>query len=640
MNGMETNNNIINSNTKRHSLLMSSNRSSLRQSQQRYSLLPSQTNNMRSSIAVRAYGNTAGPTSTTSTSTSNNNYNNNNHSINSSSRRDLRPLGDKNFQNLIAQDILDYLNKEQFSIETNYPVSLKTFKQPTQKDFVTVFKWCYHRLDPGFSFVKTWETDLYTILKTIKYPYLNSITKSQISAVGGSNWPKFLGMLHWLVQIMKSLDMNLIGIDQNICDQNTQDMTILTNHNSTTLLGKEDQELKMIKYESMAEKVFIEFIIESYKNFLQMNDDMSKIIPKLEKNFDKFTKIIETDTLIIDELNTNLKIKFSSIMENFVKLNDLKTNNLILQKDYNKVDNFVKLMQNKKNEWTVKLEKIDQEIELKHVNIANLKEKIGQYEKELDQKGFSIEDIQKKMELQTEISKNLKSIESNLEMMQNSQKSTNLEYKKLSNSLENSIMKYNFTLESLNGTGNGLSNILPTEVSFQQLQLSMDTISMEKIQSINKLLNSWNNEINGNIVTLQQKNLQIESQIESLQTEIENKNVYITDLENQYLMTKNENEITMQEFETQILEKQCDIEKLENKITELNQQVNDYLHDAQREIKSKEQEYKELSSNCEKNEKEIVYKVKEIVKYVKEFQNAFKQGLNEITPSPSETSIL
>lgn len=176
---------------------MSSNRSSIRQSQQRYSLLPNQSQsqsqnsgNLRSSIAVRGYN--PGSYST--------GY--------SGSRRDTRPLGDKNFQNLIAQDILDYLNQEQFSVETNYPVSLKTFKQPTQRDFVTVFKWCYRRLDPGFQFTKTWETDLYTILKTIQYPYLNSITKSQISAVGGSNWPKFLGMLHWIVQIMKNLDMS------------------------------------------------------------------------------------------------------------------------------------------------------------------------------------------------------------------------------------------------------------------------------------------------------------------------------------------------------------------------------------------------------------------------------------------------
>ncbi|KAL6950803.1 hypothetical protein ACO0QE_000084 [Hanseniaspora vineae] len=509
-----------------------------------------------------------------------------------------------------------------------------TFKQPTQRDFVTVFKWCYQRLDPGFQFTKTWDTDLYTILKTIQYPYLNSITKSQISAVGGSNWPKFLGMLHWIVQIMKNLDMSLTGIDQNIVDQNTQDMTILTNHNSTTLLGKDEQELKMIKYESMAEKVFIEFITESYKNFLQMNDDMSKCISKLEKNFGKFTKIIETDITIIDELNTNLKTKFSSIMENFSKLKDLQSNNAILQKDYNKMDNFVKLMQTKKNEWSVKLEKIEHEIELKTLNIRELKEKIMQFEKKLDQKGFSIAEIQQKMELQTEISKNLKIIESNLEMVQNSQKSTNLEYNKLSKILENSVMKYNFTLESLNGGA-------PNDVSMHDLQLSMDTISMAKIQSINELLNSWNNKINKNIITLQQKNMQIEATIESLQTEIENKNVYITDLENQYLIRKNEIEIKMQNFETQILEKQCDIEKLENKITELNQQVNDYLHNAQDEINLKEREYKELSESCERRESAIVDKVKEIVEYVENFQNKFKSEqlqANNYKPTISNVS--
>ncbi|SSD61701.1 uncharacterized protein SCODWIG_03462 [Saccharomycodes ludwigii] len=141
--------------------------------------------------------------------------------------RDPRPLRDKNFQQIIQQEIYDYLLDEDFIIQTNYPISIKSLKQPTQRDFVTIFKWLYVRLDPGYTFKKSLESDVYSIIKTIQYPFLETINKSQISAVGGTNWPKFLGMIHWLVNVNKSLDKTLVFLDKSLVSENTQDFTIL-----------------------------------------------------------------------------------------------------------------------------------------------------------------------------------------------------------------------------------------------------------------------------------------------------------------------------------------------------------------------------------------------------------------------------
>ncbi len=86
-----------------------------------------------------------------------------------SGSRDPRPLRDKNFQSAIQQEIFDYLIQNTFEIDTNYPISLKTLKQPTQKSFVTIFKWLYLRLDPGYTFTKSIEYEVYQLLKFVTY---------------------------------------------------------------------------------------------------------------------------------------------------------------------------------------------------------------------------------------------------------------------------------------------------------------------------------------------------------------------------------------------------------------------------------------------------------------------------------------
>ena len=164
---------------------------------------------------------------------------------NNSTSRDTRPLRDKNYQAKISQETFDYLVKNKFEIETRHPLTQKTLKAPTQKDFALIFQWLYKRLDPGYKFTRSIEHEVYSILKIINYPFLDSINKSQISAVGGQNWPYYLGMLHWLVELNRSLD----AFDNKA--YGTENYT-------------EDDVL---------DQIFIRYISKSYKAFLSNEDD-------------------------------------------------------------------------------------------------------------------------------------------------------------------------------------------------------------------------------------------------------------------------------------------------------------------------------------------------------------------------------
>ncbi|KAG4217283.1 hypothetical protein PC116_g34236, partial [Phytophthora cactorum] len=91
-------------------------------------------------------------------------------------------------------------------MEMKHTLSHNIIKSPTQKDFNYMFQWLYHRIDPSYRFQKNIDQEVPPILKQLRYPYEKSITKSQISAVGGQNWSTFLGLLHWMMQLAHMLE--------------------------------------------------------------------------------------------------------------------------------------------------------------------------------------------------------------------------------------------------------------------------------------------------------------------------------------------------------------------------------------------------------------------------------------------------
>ncbi|KAG5360257.1 putative kinetochore protein [Yarrowia sp. B02] len=120
--------------------------------------------------------------------------------------RDPRPVRDRHYQQTISQQIYEYLVTNHFEQETRHPLNQRTLSNPTQKDFKTMFEWIFRRIDPGYPFHKSIENEVHAVLRAAKYPWLDSITKSQIVAVGGQSWAYFLGMLHWMVELNTTIE--------------------------------------------------------------------------------------------------------------------------------------------------------------------------------------------------------------------------------------------------------------------------------------------------------------------------------------------------------------------------------------------------------------------------------------------------
>lgn len=116
-------------------------------------------------------------------------------------RQDPRPLTERPFIQRSVKSIMEFLMKHQYDAQ----ISTKALTNPTTKDFIYVFLFLMHQIDPTFSFPKRFEDELPAVLRSLGYPF--SISKSALSAIGSPHtWPALLGVLMWIVGLSTFAD--------------------------------------------------------------------------------------------------------------------------------------------------------------------------------------------------------------------------------------------------------------------------------------------------------------------------------------------------------------------------------------------------------------------------------------------------
>ncbi|RMZ80199.1 hypothetical protein DV737_g3105, partial [Chaetothyriales sp. CBS 132003] len=253
------------------------------------------------------------------------------HALPAAAPKDPRPLRDASYKARLGQEILDYLTQNNFELDMKCSLRQDSLKSPSQKEFTCIFQWLYKRIDPGYRFMKAVDMEVPPILKQLRYPYANSITKSQLSAVGShTSWPVFLGLLHWLMQLAQMLDNFTRGAYDDACAEAGIDVTgdrivhrfLFGAYQDWLTIGNDEDEENadaalMPHIQAMAEE--FERINSKHAEDLKMYeaeheslkvqvDEMERAVPDLAK-LDKHCKILEDDTRKFEDYNANVAAK-------------------------------------------------------------------------------------------------------------------------------------------------------------------------------------------------------------------------------------------------------------------------------------------------------------------------------------------
>lgn len=293
--------------------------------------------------------------------------------------RDPRPPKDRAFQNNMAEELQVYMTQNNFDMEMKHQIG--NIKSPTQKDFDYMFQWLYHRIDPAYRFQKNIATEVPPILKQLRYPYEKSITKSQLTAVGGLNsWPIFLGMLHWIMQLAQMLERFERGDFDDACAQAGVDVT--------------------------GDRIIFKFLSGAYKDFLSSTatDDAEEGEQELQQllephiaamaaEFDQGNKAYAEDLKMFEAENSALLQKIEEAESSAPDTAKLDNQHKILKEDITKFA-----------EWVPHGEKKSQKLETQNTNLrkdiehwdqerTNAEEEMKGLHEAVDKQGISIEDI-------------------------------------------------------------------------------------------------------------------------------------------------------------------------------------------------------------------------------------------------------
>ncbi|OBA21128.1 hypothetical protein METBIDRAFT_42191 [Metschnikowia bicuspidata var. bicuspidata NRRL YB-4993] len=276
-------------------------------------------------------------------------------------RADLRPLRDKNYQGLVLKEIYDFCIGNRFELQTGHAITLKTLRQPTQKDFVLLFQFLYGKLDPLHRFTRSVESEVFILLKILRYPYLDGINRSSISAVGGQNWPVFLGMLYWLVKV----NLHMLGL----------------------------QDSALIAPDDVFDNVFIRYILLSYTAFIEQKEDYSDYYNDMKREFDAARSHLSKQA---DEKRlacAALAGQFETVNAQFSEAEEAQEKSKALENDLRQFSEYMHKVKQRQAQWKTILDQVEGDISSAALRLVDLEAQKKAYEEAIQEKGFSINEI-------------------------------------------------------------------------------------------------------------------------------------------------------------------------------------------------------------------------------------------------------
>lgn len=299
-------------------------------------------------------------------------------------QRDPRPLKEGPYKAKISQQILEYLLNNGFEMDTKHTLSPTALKSPMQKDFIMIFQWLYHRLDPHYRFQKGIEHEVLPILKSIRYPYASSITKSQLAAVGSPNyWPVFLGILHWMMELIETMDR----------------------------FGSGDfDEAATCEVDVRADRITFRYLTRCYAAWLVENDDHEEYLQEMAAAFEERQSEYTEELSVLEQENENFKKQLKELNDGVEPLKELEDTRILLELDKKKFTDYIERLDSRIKRSIETNEKLRAECAAAEKELEMVEREKATLQEAVDRQGLTPADIDHMNTEREKLSKGLSAI--------------------------------------------------------------------------------------------------------------------------------------------------------------------------------------------------------------------------------------
>ncbi|KAH0604340.1 uncharacterized protein H6S33_006717 [Morchella sextelata] len=300
-------------------------------------------------------------------------------------QRDPRPLKDRSFQAKIGQEIHEYLLTNGFELEAGHSLTPTALKSPTQKDFTMIFQWLYHRLDPNYRFQKPIEQEAPPILKALRYPFAQSITKSQLTAVGSANsWPSFLAMLHWMLELIVTVERYQSGAYDDAAAAEGIDVG--------------------------ADRIIFRYLVSCYRAWLAGDDDHDEFLDEMSAAFDERAETYTTELARLDAENAALREQLAALHDGEEPLKKVEDSRTLIETDTKKFLDYCSRIEARITKITATNAKLRDEITASDAELQAAEEEKAALQAAVDRQGLTPADIDRMTTERDKLSKGLAAI--------------------------------------------------------------------------------------------------------------------------------------------------------------------------------------------------------------------------------------
>lgn len=327
----------------------------------------------------------------------------------------------------MGQELMEFLTHRNFEAEMKHSLTHKTMSDPTQRDFNLMFQFLYHQIDPSYRFQKNIEAEVPPLLKQMRYPFEKNISKSQLSAVGGTKWSTFLGLLHWMMQLAKLMEQYSMGMWDDACVE--------------------------AGYDVHADRITFQFLSDSYKEWLSIEDDdddeeeaKRRIQPHVDAMAIKFEQANAGHLEQAKQLEAEAKIlqdKIEELGKTAPRLAKLDETIKVLEEDRVKFENYNTSMDAKVEKYTHRADLLQQEIEKCEAELAEAEAERNDLQRAVDEQGLSIQDIDRMNTERERLTRGVEATQARLEEAKEKTSKKEAETSAKLDELESAIQRYN-----------------------------------------------------------------------------------------------------------------------------------------------------------------------------------------------------
>lgn len=412
--------------------------------------------------------------------------------------RDIGPLRDPSHVEMLIQEVKEYLKAHDYSQIMRIPLDDRTFRTPTQKDFTLMFQFLYNRLDPGYKFTRGIDAEVPFILKVMKCPYADSISRSSLMAIGGQ-WPQFLAILYWMVSLNRTLEEG--------CD----------------LEQEYDQD------EALLSQLTDKYAQQSYSIFLEAqkgrgNGDLSDLKQEVEQGLAAINE--NTQSLYEQAFNSfeRKRLRLDQLQKEAESYRILETKRDVLENDLIKFQNYITNMESKKSRWDQALVDLQRNVESAQTKAEEAKAECTDLKHRIEIQGVSIHEIDALNEQRLSLERSLESVDAQRDELRSAVSSLEDETQEQFRFLDTTARAYNslvYSVYALVSTPESEEERSSAQVRLQDPTSQQDgPIVNVDLNEVKQTLIQRKQKISRHVIDLRDKTAQLEAKLDNISESI------------------------------------------------------------------------------------------------------------------------